>query len=89
VILVGVPKKGAFASVYTLPLHFGKELTGTTGGEAIPHEDIPRYLGLVAARRIKLNDLVTEVASLQNVNQLIQGMRDGSSAGRCLINFNL
>jgi S-(hydroxymethyl)glutathione dehydrogenase/alcohol dehydrogenase len=89
VVLVGVPKKGANASVYTLPLHFGKELTGTTGGEAIPHEDIPRYLGLVTARSIKLNDLVTEVASLRNVNQLIQGMRDGSSAGRCLINFNL
>jgi len=89
VVLVGVPKKGASSSVYTLPLHFGKELTGTTGGEAMPHEDIPRYLGLIAARRIQLNDLVTEVASLRDVNRLIQGMRDGSSAGRCLINFNL
>jgi len=88
VILVGVPKKGANASVYTLPLHFGKEMTGTTGGEAIPHEDIPRYMALAGARRINFNELVTEVASLEKVNQLIQGMRDGRSAGRCLIDFN-
>ena len=89
VILVGVPKKGANASVHTLALHFGKEMTGTTGGEAVPHEDIPRYMALAGARRINFNELVTEVASLENVNQLIQGMRDGRSAGRCLIDFRL
>lgn len=88
VILVGVPRKGAHASVYTLPLHFGKSITGTTGGEARPHADIPRYMALAAARQIDFNELVTEVAPLSAVNQLIDGMRTGRTAGRCLVDFS-
>lgn len=87
VILVGVPKKGANASLYTLPLHFGKGITGTTGGEATPQTDIPRYMALAAARKIDLNELVTEVAPLQGINGLIEGMRNGRTAGRCLVEF--
>lgn len=87
VILVGVPSKGANASLHTLPLHFGKQIVGTTGGEAMPHEDIPRYLGLMKSRGINLMDLITEVAPLCRVNQLIANMRTGNSAGRCLIDL--
>ena len=88
VILVGVPRKGANASVYTLPLHFGKSITGTTGGEARPHADISRYMALAAARQIDFNELVTEVAPLPAVNELIDGMRTGRTAGRCLVDFS-
>jgi len=87
VVLVGVPKKGAEAHLYTLDLHFGKSITGTTGGEALPHIDIPRYMRLFERRRISVAPLITEVAPLQKVNQLIQGMRSGRTAGRCLIDF--
>jgi S-(hydroxymethyl)glutathione dehydrogenase / alcohol dehydrogenase len=87
VVLVGVPKKGAEAYLYTLDLHFGKSITGTTGGEALPHIDIPRYMRLFERRRISVAPLITEVAPLQKVNQLIQGMRSGRTAGRCLIDF--
>jgi S-(hydroxymethyl)glutathione dehydrogenase/alcohol dehydrogenase len=89
VILVGVPKKGANASLYTLPLHFGKSITGTTGGETVPQEDIPRYMALTAARKINLNNLITEIAPLSDINKLLLAMRDGSSAGRCLVDFTL
>ncbi len=87
VVLVGVPKKGEETTLYTLDLHFGKSMTGTTGGEAHPHLDIPRYMRLFERRRISLEPLITEIAPLEKVNQLIQGMRSGRSAGRCLINF--
>jgi len=87
VVLVGVPKKGEEANIYTLDLHFGKSITGTTGGEAQPHLDIPRYMRLFERRRISLVPLITEVAPLQKVNHLIQGMRSGRTAGRCLIDF--
>ena len=43
VILVGVPSKGKNVNIFSLPLHFGKVLSGSHGGEAIPHTDIPRY----------------------------------------------
>jgi len=87
VVLVGVPPKGAQSSLHSLDLHFGKSITGTTGGEAHPADDIHRYMRLFERRRISLAPLITEVAPLQKVNHLIQGMRSGRTAGRCLIDF--
>jgi S-(hydroxymethyl)glutathione dehydrogenase/alcohol dehydrogenase len=85
VTLVGVPRKGHDISIYSLPLHFGKVLSGSHGGEAVPEQDIPRYHTLFRAGRIKLRELITNRYPLDDVNQAIQGMRDGSVAGRCLI----
>jgi S-(hydroxymethyl)glutathione dehydrogenase/alcohol dehydrogenase len=87
VVLVGVPRKGANASLHTLPLHFGKVITGTTGGESTPENDIPRYMALASARGINLRDLVTEVAPLEDINRLMDGMRSGRTAGRCLVDL--
>ena len=87
VILVGVPKKGAATQLYTLPMHFGRTIVGTHGGEAVPHLDIPRYMALAASREIDLNDIITDVAGLSDVNLLIGRMRSGESSGRCLIDF--
>jgi S-(hydroxymethyl)glutathione dehydrogenase/alcohol dehydrogenase len=70
-----------------LPLHFGREIVGTHGGEAVPQDDIPRYMALAAAREIDLNDLITDVARLEAVNDLIRRMRSGASSGRCVIEF--
>lgn len=87
VVLVGVPKKGVEANIHTLDLHFGKSITGTTGGETLPHIDIPRYMRLFERRRISLASLITEVAPLAKINHLIDGIRSGRTAGRCLIDF--
>ncbi len=85
VILVGVPSKGNAISIYSLPLHFGKEITGSHGGEALPHIDIPRYHSLLQAGRIKLKEFITATYPLEEINQAIQSMRDGTTKGRCLI----
>ncbi len=85
VILVGVPPKGNDISFYSLPLHFGKEITGSHGGETEPHLDIPRYHLLFQKGRIKLKEFVTHVFALKEINQAIQSMRDGTAVGRCLI----
>jgi Zn-dependent alcohol dehydrogenase len=85
---VGVPKKGQNISIYSLPLHFGKEIKGSHGGEAIPHEDIPRYHAMYRSGRIKLKELVTDDFSLDEINTAIQKMRDGTLAGRCQIRMS-
>lgn len=88
VILVGVPQKGHLTSIDTLPLHFGKTLIGTHGGETNPDEDIPRYMNLFAHRKIDLTEIISEVKSLHEINDMILNIRNGTSAGRCLIKFN-
>lgn len=85
VILVGVPKKGANVSLYSLPLHFGKILQGSHGGEAVPHLDIPRYHALFRVGRLALKPLITERFSLSQINEAIAGMRSGEISGRCMI----
>lgn len=85
VTLVGVPKHGSNVSLYSLPLHFGKIVSGSHGGEAVPHEDIPRYHGLYRQGRIKLKELITDRFGLDEINAAIAGMRNGSVRGRCLV----
>lgn len=87
VTLVGVPRKGNEINIYSLPLHFGKGLSGSHGGEAIPQTDIPRYHQLFRAGRIKLRELVTDYFSLDQINDAVAGMRTGKFSGRCLIRF--
>jgi Zn-dependent alcohol dehydrogenase len=85
VTLVGVPRKGNYINIYSLPLHFGKGMSGSHGGEAIPQTDIPRYQNLFRAGRIKLRELITDHFTLDQVNEAIAGMRTGTVGGRCLI----
>ena len=87
VVLVGVPKKGANISIYSLPLHFGKSILGTTGGEARPDADIPRYMRLARSRGLDFRSIITETGTIDQVNDLIAAMRSGRSAGRCVIKF--
>jgi len=83
-ILVGVPRKGDNISIYSLPLHFKKILTGSEGGDSEPHNDIPRYMRLVQAGRFKLDGLITHEFSLAQINEAIQLVKAGE-AGRILV----
>lgn len=87
VTLVGVPRKGNAISIYSLPLHFGKILSGSHGGEAIPQSDIPRYHQLFRNGRIKLKNLISRTYSLDRINDALGDMRSGALAGRCMISM--
>jgi len=89
VVLVGVPPKGNDITIYSLPLHFGKVLRGSHGGEAIPQQDIPRYDALYRSGRVKLRELVTHRFVLDDINPAIAGMRDGTVSGRCLVRMDV
>lgn len=85
VVLVGVPRKGNNINIYSLPLHFGKSISGSQGGEAMPAQDIPRYQAMFSAGRIKLKELITERFELGEINAAMERMRNGALSGRCLI----
>jgi S-(hydroxymethyl)glutathione dehydrogenase/alcohol dehydrogenase len=83
-VLVGVPRKGDNISIYSLPLHFKKVLTGSHGGSAEPHLDIPRYIRLIQAGKLTLEGLITHEFKLDDINEAIRVMRSGE-AGRVLL----
>ncbi len=84
-ILVGVPAKGNNISIYSLPLHFGKTITGSHGGESNPSIDIPRYIKLYKNGRLNLDDLITDRFGFDDINTAIEKMKHGEITGRCLI----
>jgi S-(hydroxymethyl)glutathione dehydrogenase/alcohol dehydrogenase len=86
-ILVGVPRKGDNISIYSLPLHFRKVLTGSHGGSAEPDVDIPRYVRLMRAGKMTLDGLVTHEFRLDQVNEAIATVRAGE-AGRVLLKMD-
>jgi len=84
-ILVGVPNNKI--SIYSLPLHFKKILTGSYGGDSIPDIDIPRYIRLLIQKKMTLENLITHEYKLADINKAIDLFRTGK-AGRIIIKMN-
>ena len=84
-ILVGVPNSKI--SIYSLPLHFNKILTGSHGGDSIPDIDIPRYIRLINQKKMTLENLITHEFKLEDINKAIDLFRSGK-AGRIIIKMN-
>lgn len=83
-VLVGVPTKSDHIRIHSLPLHFGKTLTGSHGGGACPTDDIPRYLRLYQKGKLRLDGMITHRFRLTEVNEAIAAIRAGK-AGRCIL----
>jgi NDMA-dependent alcohol dehydrogenase len=63
-----------------------KELVGCIFGNANPRYDIPRLLALYMDGKLKLDEMITNTYSLDDINQGYQDMRDGKNI-RGLITF--
>ena len=86
-ILVGVPNKGDNISIYSLPLHFNKVLTGSHGGDSVPDLEIPRYIRLIQSDKMTLEGFITHEFALEEINDALDLFRSGE-AGRIIINMN-
>ena len=87
-ILVGVPRKGDNINIFSLPLHFGKIITGSYGGECNPDKDIPRYLKHINSNNLNMNHLISKYFKIEEINEAIECMQNGETSGRVLIDFN-
>ncbi len=85
-ILVGVPKHDEDITIHSLPLHFGKVLTGCEGGSSNPTIDIPRYLKLYERGKLKLDRLITHRLAFQDINMALDKVRAGE-VGRCVLSM--
>lgn len=74
---VGVMPHDRKLSLNTLPLHLGKSLLGSHGGDSSPADDIPRYLRLVRAGRFDPAGMISHRATLDRINDTIARMRAG------------
>ena len=81
-VLVGVPNQ--HITIDSLPIHFNKVLTGSHGGDARPHIDIPRIIRLMKAGRLSLDGLITHEFALDDINPALDLVRSGK-AGRVLL----
>tara|TARA_B100000959_G_scaffold249724_1_gene277676 strand:+ start:118 stop:1173 length:1056 start_codon:yes stop_codon:yes gene_type:complete len=88
VVMVGVPVAGSQVGLFSLPLHFGKKLSGSHGGDIDPPIDIPRYHDLYRSGRMELQGLITNTFPIEEINEAIAAMRFGEVNGRCLISFD-
>ena len=86
-VLVGVPGKGIKVSLSTLPLHFGKKLIGSHGGEINPTDDIIKYLKLEGLNHFSLNSQISEITNFKNINKCIKKMRELETVGKIILSF--
>lgn len=78
-VLVGVMRHDQQLSLNTLPLHYGKTLTGSEGGSSQPQLDIPRYLRMIRDSRFDPRGMISHRCQLADVNTAIATMRAGES----------
>lgn len=76
-VLFGVMPGDQRVSIHTLPLHFGRTLTGSEGGQSRPQEDIPRILGQLSGEGVDWRGFISHRGGLADVNDLVAGMRAG------------
>jgi S-(hydroxymethyl)glutathione dehydrogenase/alcohol dehydrogenase len=85
-ILVGVPKHDEDITIHSLPLHFGKVLTGCEGGSTDPAVDIPRYINLYQRGKLALDRLITHRYPFAEINTALDKVRAGE-VGRCVLSM--
>jgi S-(hydroxymethyl)glutathione dehydrogenase / alcohol dehydrogenase len=83
-ICVGVPRHDQDITIHSLPLHFGKVLTGCEGGHSQPTTDIPRYISLYQKRKLNLDEQITHRFPLAEINAALDTVR-GGEAGRVIV----
>ncbi len=76
-VIFGVMAHDQQIAINTLPLHFGKVLTGSHGGSSMPAEDIPRFVRMIRGGRFNPSDFVTHRLPLEDINGAIARMRSG------------
>ena len=86
-ILIGVPAiHHEKISIESLPLHFGKSITGSEGGNVNPSYDIPRLMQLQKNDYFNPRNMISHSYKLDGINDAIEDMKSGKVV-RCSIDM--
>jgi S-(hydroxymethyl)glutathione dehydrogenase/alcohol dehydrogenase len=85
-IMAGVPHHQDRITIDSFPLHFGRRILGSHGGDTRPDTDIPRYVQLYKLGKLKLDEQITHRYCLDEINEAVEVVRKGE-AGRCIISM--
>lgn len=83
-VLAGNLPHGERISLDPFDLIRGKRIIGSWGGETWPDRDIPLYVDLYLAGKLKLDALITHTYRLGEINQAFDDLENGK-VGRALI----
>lgn len=86
-VFAGVPHHEDRVSFDSFPLHFGRTVIGSHGGDTKPDIDIPRYVQLYELGRLMLAEQITHRYTLYEINKAVETVQSGS-AGRCVISMS-
>lgn len=86
-ILIGVPNIDSKVSIHTLPLHFGKIIRGSHGGNINPDIDIPKYEKIINQNKNLFRKLIFKTLELKKINNGIDSMIKVKNPGKILIKF--
>ena len=79
-VILGVPKLGTEASFVVQGMYNDKTIMGCRYGASRPHLDIPRYVELYQAGRLKLDELVKKTYPMADVQQTLDDLHAGTLA---------
>ena len=76
-VLLGVPRLGTEASFVVNSLYNDKSILGCRYGSTRPHHDIPMYVRFYLDGRLQLDEMVSQVYDLGDVQQALDDMHAG------------
>lgn len=79
-ILCGVPNPfGLKIEIDPFPLYFGRQLSGTGGGESKPDVDFEKYCNMFLNGKLKLSEMITHTVAIDEINKGIGALKEGKS----------
>ena len=87
-VLCGVPDPfGLKIEIDPFPLYFGRQLSGTGGGESKPDVDFEKYCNMFLNGKLKLSEMITHVFGINEINKGVELLREGKCC-KVVIDFN-
>lgn len=87
-LLIGITPPNARAILDTSLFVGNRSFTRTSGGDCKPDRDFPIFLRWLDEGKLKLDQLVTNRYSLEQINQAVDDLEHGSILGRGILTFN-